>query len=62
MYRWVNRVRRLLPCIRPPLPLGTEEGGPRVVRFPKADDQPRFAVGLLHCSIFSTRHDVVPVA
>src|SRR5216683_7518236 len=47
---------------RPPLPLGTEKGGTRAARFPKADDQPRFAVGLLHCSIFSTRHDVVPVA
>jgi len=22
----------------------------------------RFAIGFLHCSIFSTRHDVVPVA
>jgi hypothetical protein len=28
----------------------------------KADDQLRFAVRPLHCSIFSTRHDVVPVA
>jgi hypothetical protein len=28
----------------------------------KAEDQLRFAVSPLHCSIFSTRHDVVPVA
>jgi len=31
-------------------------------RFRKADDQLRFAVSPLHCSIFSTRQDVVPMA
>jgi hypothetical protein len=34
----------------------------RAARFRKADDQLRFAVSPLHCSIFSTRHDVVPMA
>src|SRR6266436_4032111 len=28
----------------------------------KNDDPPRFGMGLLHRSVFSTRHDVVPVA